>query len=111
MEMSQLKQLDTKQCIRFVNIHNSDFSTQFPHIDKHAAYDLLHVEKVNGDLLLGLDASCAVWNAVGKHRWLNLLRLPLIKLIADLAYLFFARNRGTFARLITGRAHCDSCQI
>lgn len=111
MEMRQLKRLDTPGHIRFIDLHAEDFQQQFPHIDPESAYNTLHVEDSNGHIKLGLDASCAVWNAVGKHRWINLLRLPLIKPLADLAYRGFARYRGQFAWLLTGKSQCKRCQI
>jgi predicted DCC family thiol-disulfide oxidoreductase YuxK len=37
---------------------------------------------------------------VGKHRWLAILRWPVIRHIADLCYLFFARHRQKISGLL-----------
>ena len=62
-------------------------------------------------MIFGLDVSVQAWRIVGRHRWLGILRAPGIRIIADLAYRFFARYRSLFSLLFTGRLKCESCEI
>lgn len=110
-EMQQLKVADKTGSIVFADLHAEGFSQRHPHIDPQQAYELLHVETYRGELLTGLDANCAVWQAVGRKRWFKILRWPIIRGFADIAYRFFARHRETISRLVTGKARCDSCSI
>lgn len=110
-EMLQLKSYDQQGQICFADLHAENFTDKYPHIDRQKAYDRLHVELENGEILLGLDASCKIWNTVGKHRWLKLLRLPLIKQVSDIFYTLFAKYREPISLLLTGSRRCSSCDI
>ncbi|WCN08257.1 thiol-disulfide oxidoreductase DCC family protein [Marinomonas mediterranea] len=110
-EVSQLGQYDTDCRITFVDIHNAIEMEEYPHIDPKAANDRLHLINSEGQLITGLDATYAVWRQVGKHRWLKLLRLPLVRPIADIAYVFFAKHRYTISYLFTGKKRCSTCTI
>lgn len=110
-EMKQLKHADRNARLVFADLHAEGFSQRYPHIDPERAYNELHVETDKGELMTGLDANCAVWQAVGKNRWLKILRWPVIRWFADIAYRFFARHRETISRLLTGKARCDVCSI
>lgn len=110
-EMQQLKGADKTGRIVFADLHAEGFSQRYPHIDPQLAYNRLHVETDKGELLTGLDANCAVWHAVGKNSWLKILRWPVIRWFADIAYGFFARHREIISRLVTGKARCNSCSV
>ncbi|TDO98128.1 thiol-disulfide oxidoreductase DCC family protein [Marinomonas balearica] len=110
-EVSQLGRYDTTHTITFVDIHNVVEMEKYPHVDPISANTRLHLINNSGQLLTGLDATYTVWHHVGKHRWLKLLRLPLIRHIADLAYVFFAKHRYTISYLFTGKRRCSSCTI
>lgn len=110
-EMQQLKIADRAERILFADLHAEGFSQRYPHIDPQQAYNQLHVETDQGELLTGLDANCAVWQAVGKNRWLKMLRWPVVRWFADIAYRFFARHREMISRLVTGKARCEVCSV
>jgi predicted DCC family thiol-disulfide oxidoreductase YuxK len=110
-EMRHLQKLDTAGNIAFENIYEKDFSVRFPHIDQQQADRILHGQTGEGDMLFGLDVTYRAWVLVGKRKWVAVLRWPLIKGFADIGYLFFARNRYTISRLLTGQSRCDSCNI
>ena len=115
-EMKQLRQLNTHQKLQFEDILLPDFNQRFPDISKEKASSILHglLTTQTGNeqqLLLGLDVTYKAWNLVGKKKWLKLLRLPVISIIADKAYLFFARNRYRISYLLTGKSRCSSCSI
>jgi predicted DCC family thiol-disulfide oxidoreductase YuxK len=110
-EMLQLKAADKAERIIFADLHAEGFAQRYPHIDPQQAYNQLHVETDNGEMLYGLDANCAIWQAVGKNHWLKILRWPIIRWFADIAYGFFARNREMISRLLTGKPRCDVCSV
>lgn len=110
-EVEQLQSLDTAGRLRFVDIHHADFAADWPHIDADEADRRLHAQRDDGSMLYGLDVSAEAWSMVGKHRWLRLLRLPVIRLASDLAYRVFARYRYAISYLLTGQARCDVCRM
>ena len=107
-EMKQLRQLDAAGKLRLEDINRSDFKQRFPHIDPVEADRVLHGQWANGTLIFGLDVTQQAWALVGRHRWLKLLRLPLVRWFADFGYLFFARYRRQISRLLTGSSRCDA---
>ena len=62
-------------------------------------------------MVTGLDATHAAWQAVGRGWLYAPLRWPVIRIVADMAYNLFARNRYTISYLLTGRRRtCDDGQ-
>ena len=110
-EMNQLKNWDTNNELRLIDATNHQAMEAFPHIDPDRSMRILHAETFNGDLLLGLDANIAAWKTIGRKPWLSILRWPLIRPIADRAYLFFARHRYRISKILTGKSRCDQCRI
>ena len=113
-EVNQLRSYDNEQKIVFEDIHAPDFIQRYPYIDQLAANRILHGQLSNGEIIYGLDVTYQAWRTVGKHRWLAILRWPGIKLLADIAYRFFARYRNTISSLVMGKgssAQCQSCRI
>lgn len=113
-EINQLKAYDSNQLLSFEDIKAFDFIQRYPYIDKLKANRLLHGQLSNGDMIYGLDVTCLAWKTVGKHRWLSILRWPVIRWFADLAYMFFARHRNFIAGLLSGDKkgpQCQSCNI
>jgi predicted DCC family thiol-disulfide oxidoreductase YuxK len=102
-EIAQLKAYDSKQQLSFKDIHAIDFLQHYPYIDQVKANKILHGQLSNGDMIYGLDVTCLAWTTVGKHRWLAILRWPVIRWISDGAYLFFARHRNTISSLLMGK--------
>jgi len=110
-EMRQLKKHDASAQLVLVDLHDADLAANYPHIHKPNAMRMLHAQLENGAMLYGLDVTCKAWSIVGRHRWLAILRWPLIRTLADRVYLLFARYRGQLAYLLTGKSHCDSCLL
>ncbi|WP_417552585.1 thiol-disulfide oxidoreductase DCC family protein [Marinomonas fungiae] len=109
-EIALLQRYNTEQRLKLVDIHSEVFDTLYPQIDKQAADRLLHAIDHNGQLLTGLDANVAVWQAVGKHKWLTVLRWPVIRWFADRGYLLFAKHRHKISFWLTGQKRCDACE-
>lgn len=110
-EMRQLQASDRDGKLVFVNLHDVDFAERYPHIDPVRADRLLHGQLESGELLHGLDVTCLAWSLVGKHKWLSVLRWPILRPLSDLAYRLFARYRHGISRLLTGRPRCTSCTL
>jgi predicted DCC family thiol-disulfide oxidoreductase YuxK len=113
VEISQLRRHDRDNKILFEDIHAPDFVKRFPYVDQVEANRILHGQLSNGDMIYGLDVTHQAWKAVGKHRWLAILRWPGIKLLADYSYRFFARHRNMISSLIMGKRKtldCESCR-
>lgn len=99
-EIDHLKANDKDNRLLLEDINAIDFMQRYPYIDKVKANKRLHGQLQNGELIFGLDVSCMAWNLVGKHQWLSILRLPVIRWFADLAYYVFARNRNWISPLL-----------
>ncbi|ABX50968.1 DUF393 domain-containing protein [Shewanella sp. SP2S2-4] len=111
-EMRQLKARDPNNFIALEDLNAPDFSERFSHIDRDYANTILHGETATGEVLLGLDVTCKAWALTETRAWIQLLRLPVIKTVADWTYLRFAKHRYRISYLLTGKARCDdNCQI
>ncbi|TBR37654.1 DUF393 domain-containing protein [Marinomonas agarivorans] len=110
-EMRQLQQFDHHDRLSFIALSDKKAMQNYPIIDPVKANRILHAQNNDGQLFLGLDATCLAWRMVGKHNWLSILRWPVIRVFADLAYRFFARHRYRISYLLTGQKPCPSCQL
>lgn len=113
-EINQLKAYDYDKKLIFEDINAVDFIQRYPYIDIIKANKLLHGQLHNGAMIYGLDVTCLAWKTVGKHRWLAILRWPVIRWFADISYAFFARYRNTISTLLMGRnssADCQRCKL
>ena len=110
-EMRQLNRLDHLKLLKLIDLHQADFTLLYPHVDKVQASNILQAQQSDGTMLYGLDANCKAWEIVGKKRWLRVLRWPVIRIIADRGYMFFAKNRSTISYLVTGKRRCASCEL
>jgi len=110
-EMKLLESNNPNKRLKFIDLNDDNFNKQFPYINKSKAMKILHGELDNGELLLGLDVTCTAWALVGKHKWLMILRWPIIRILADATYLFFARYRSQISRLLTGKKPCTPCSL
>lgn len=103
---------DPDDRIELVDLNAEHFSVRFGYIDKDYANTILHGETASGEILLGLDVTCKARGLTGTRPWVQVLRLPLIKPIADWCYLRFAKHRYRISYLLTGKARCDNqCQL
>lgn len=111
-EIGLLKQLDNQKKLHFEDIHAIDFVYRYPYIDVVAADQRLHGQLANGQIITGLDVTAKAWGLVGHHKWLQILRWPVICWFADLGYLIFARFRHPIAQLF-GDKSCqdDNCKF
>ncbi|MGR5275204.1 thiol-disulfide oxidoreductase DCC family protein [Vibrio rotiferianus] len=106
-EMNALKQRDTKQQIKTVDIYSGAFA-DYPQIDPEQANTILHALNEKDELLLGLDVTHRAWQLVGRGWLYAPLRWRIIKPVADWLYLKFASNRYRVSYLLTGRSRCNN---
>ncbi|WP_228481050.1 thiol-disulfide oxidoreductase DCC family protein [Vibrio fluminensis] len=109
-EMTALSKHLTKR-ITFVNVLDSDLMSSYPEISIAESKRVLHVLDENGTLRLGVDANVYLWELTGTKRYLTLLRLPIIRNVANVGYWLFARNRYRLSRLLTGKSKCEQCEL
>lgn len=110
LEMKHLAQADTHKKLILEDLNASDFSKRFPHIDPAKAMNLLHAQLPTGEMIYGLDVTYLAWKTVGKHKWLGIFRLPLIRFFADVGYKFFARHRQSISKLLMPNFVCSNDQ-
>ena len=110
-EMQHLYERNGQNKIAFEDIYADDFGERFPHINQQKADRILHGQRADGQIILGLDVTYQAWTLVGKRHWVAVLRWPIIKHVADAVYLLFARYRNTISKLLTGKSRCEACAI
>ena len=100
--------LDTRHRLRLVDISAASFDAATEGVDARSVHVRFHARLPDGTLVSGVDAFCAIWEALdiwpvaracGRNR---ILRLPL-----DGAYAVFARIRP----LLRGLRCRDACEI
>ena len=110
-EMLHLHECDNDGLIKLVDLHAAELANSYPYINKDRAMKKLHGQLDSGEMLYGLDVTCKAWTLVGKYHWLKILRWPIIKPLADMSYVFFARYREIIAFIFTGKKRCQQCAL
>ena len=110
-EMEALSRLNVDGNLAFEDIHSEDFNLRYPDIDPEKASAVFHGRCRGGMMIYGLDVSVQAWNLVGRMKWLQILRLPVLRFFSDLAYRFFARYRSQISFVLTGKSNCSECDL
>lgn len=97
-EMQLLKKHDKNDQITLEDLNATDFVVRYPEINVQNAMSILHAKTESGEMIYGLDVTVQAWAKTDKYKLfnfplVNLLRWPIIRLVADKAYLFFAKHR------------------
>ena len=108
-EMDHLRRYNTDGVLRFEDIQQDDFEHRYPQLDWDALNNRIHVQRPDGTVVTGLDATHAAWQAVGKGWLYAPLRWPLIRHVADYAYSLFARHRYSISYWLTGQKRGCGC--
>lgn len=111
-EMQHLKRVDGDNLIELVNIHDGEFSEQYPHISFDQAVKVLH-GSYQGKQLLGLEVTHRAWTLVGKGFWVAPLNWPVVKPVSHWIYCLVAKYRhpiSSFLAKVFGVGHqqCES---
>ncbi len=107
-EINALRARDSKQRLKFENIHAADFVYRYPYIDIVKADRVLHGQLADGSMIYGLDVTAKAWSLVDAHSWIQMLRWPVIRWFSDLSYRLFARLRHPIGRLMGCAKTCDT---
>lgn len=110
-EMRHLKAFDQNHSVELIDLNDPDFCTKNPEINRDLANEILHARLPSGEIILGLDATVAVWRAVEKYHWIKIIRWPVISIFADGVYRVFAKHRYFFSYILTGKKRCEPCRI
>lgn len=109
-EMQHLKKKDHWHRIHLVAIQ-SDEMEDYPAVERSAAHQVLHGQLASGRVITGLDVTHKAWSLVGYGYATKILRVPLVRPVADRVYRLFARNRHRIAAVLTGQSRCQQCSI
>ncbi|MGJ8681680.1 thiol-disulfide oxidoreductase DCC family protein [Paraglaciecola sp.] len=102
LEMDKLKRYDKLDRIVLVNLHQENFSREYPDIDTNKAMQILH-GRYQGKTLLALDVTHRAWTLVGKGVFVAPLSFPIIRQIAHLGYLLLAKYRQPISECLYQR--------
>lgn len=110
-EMNSLKKHDKGNVIRLVDLHLSQFTTLYPHIDSLEAMRILHGE-YQGKILLGLEVTHRAWTLVGRGFWVAPLNWPIVKTVSHWVYLGVAKFRHPISNFLAKIFHIkiNSCE-
>lgn len=109
-EITHLKEWDTNDAVQFVDLASAEVSENFPDLDIADAQAVLLAINHRGEALRGIDATLAVWQAVGKGRWVAPLSWRLTRPAAKAAYGVFAKHRLFIAGLLARVFPLPKCQ-
>ena len=104
-EVDWLRSLDKDARLELVDINQRDFSERYPEIDYAGAQQVLH-GKLDGKVIYGLEVTYWAWTLVGKRKWVAPITWPVIRVIANGLYSFFARHRHTITKLLFADRVC-----
>ncbi|MEX1665137.1 thiol-disulfide oxidoreductase DCC family protein [Zhongshania arctica] len=110
-EIRMLNRWNTSASVAFVNLLSTEAMIAFPEVDIDDAQKSLLAFTSDGATLRGVDATYAVWAALGKGHWMAPLNWRWLRPITLLAYRVFARYRHQLALLLTGQRRCASCEL
>jgi len=102
--------------LKLLALQNEDAMQAYPDLDREAAMRVLHAYDLATHpnqpvLLTGLDVTVRAWQLVGHKPWLAVLRWPVIRVVADACYRWFARNRYVLSARLTGQSRCEVCEL
>jgi predicted DCC family thiol-disulfide oxidoreductase YuxK len=106
-EVRWLRRLDRRARLRFTDIAAPGFDAKTTGIPWTTLMERIHARLPDGRIIEGMEVFRRLYAAVGFGPLVALTRLPGIKQLLDLAYLWFARNRLR----LTGRCKDESCTI
>lgn len=95
LEMGHYKKKAIKGELKFIDIHSPEFNNYKHLLSFHQANSKMHFLKA-GKLSLGVDAFIDIWTLLPQRRFkilIKIVSLPLIRPLADLFYIIFAKIR------------------
>jgi len=107
-EIQFVRRLDAqKGKILFTDISSADFRPENVGISFSTLMEKIHARLPDGTIIEGVEVFRRLYSAVG-FRWLvSVTRLPVIRTILDIGYIWFAANRLR----LTGRCIDGQCAV
>ena len=110
-EINWLRKNDKWNRLVLVDIQQDNFENTYPEFDFSLLDQKIHARMSDGSVVTGVDATLASWEAINKGFWIAPLRWPVIRFLADQAYLLFANNRHSLARRFAFLLGHPSCPV
>ena len=101
LEMDNLKARNTEGLLRFVNIASPEFDAQPYGATLDAMNALIHAQRADGSLVIGVEVFRLAYAAVGLGRWAAPTGWPVLRPIVDVFYALFAKHRYRISRWMT----------
>jgi predicted DCC family thiol-disulfide oxidoreductase YuxK len=99
LEMDKLKARNTQGLLRFVDISLPGFDPSPYGATLADMNALIHAQRADGSLVIGVEVFRLAYGAVGLGRWTAPTGWPVLKAVVDIAYAVFARNRMLASRI------------
>jgi predicted DCC family thiol-disulfide oxidoreductase YuxK len=100
-EMNNLKARNAEGLLRFVNISSPGFAPEPYGTSLEAMNALIHAQRADGSLVIGVEVFRLAYGAVGLGRWAAPTGWPILRPVVDVLYALFARHRYRFSRWMT----------
>lgn len=101
LEINNLKRCDKQRTMRFINLHEVDFSTHELAKDKQAMMSRIHAQRADGDWETGMPVFRQAYENVGMGRLLGWTGWRGVSYVFDKLYAWFADNRQWIGRLFS----------
>ncbi len=98
LEMDNLKARNTKSLLRFVNIATPEFDAKPYGATLGEMNALIHAQRADGSLVIGVEVFRLAYGAVGLGRWAAPTGWPVLRPIVDVFYALFAKHRYRISR-------------
>ncbi len=105
LEMDNLKARNTSGLLRFADISVPGFDASPYGASVGQMNALIHAQRADGSLVIGVEVFRLAYGAVGLGRWAAPTGWPLLRPMFDAAYAVFARHRYFFSRWMTPAIH------
>ena len=108
-EISHLQRWNSQGQVRFVDLTDGETPLSYPEVDIVDAQRVLLAIDSKGEKLRGIDATNAIWVAVGKGLWMAPLRWRLTRPLASWGYALFAKHRHAVAAYLARILPTPTC--
>lgn len=112
-EISMFQHRVRDQSLQYVDISEDTFDAAAHGVDAVAVHKHMHVRnEETGEMLIGVPALIAMWECVPGFRWLaKLTRLPGIRQVSNVGYVFFAWIRPKLPRRKRESCETGTCEV
>jgi predicted DCC family thiol-disulfide oxidoreductase YuxK len=109
LEVEWLQRRDKRGLLAAVDIAQPGFDAARYGLDRDRVHARLHGVRHDGEVIEGMAAIRAAWNAAGLGWAMAPTGWPVLRWFFDLGYVVFARYRVPLGRLFGRRCAADAC--